>query len=389
MREYENKKDVIFDNLRKKITSGEYAAGFKFPSEPVIAKELGVGRVTLRSALERLRQAGLVIRVPGKGTFVMSDEERSRTSKCILILFDNSLNPLETSSQFIIPAFEEACKRLNIKTDFVNTSFLRAGNEDHVVETLRKNNYSGVLLDGFLYNGNEKELDILRKLNIPVLIPHGSASDSQTTGFAVMHCDFKKGWIEGFEYLFSQGHRRFGILGKLQTKKLRGFQEPEYERFLIKHKITPDPELIKYVDFENKSIFKAIDQLMSMSHPPTAIMCYSDLVCVGVYKRLGELGFRIPEDVAVMGFCGYPGLHLLSPSLTTVDHKYAEIGQMAADVLNRANEWFGKKGIAVPRIVTPHELIVRGSTDIKRIEKQLVNLREIQGESGNDLTVRS
>ncbi len=372
MLEYENKKDIIFDKLRDKITSGEYAAGFKFPSEPVIAKELGIGRVTLRSALERLRKAGLVIRVPGKGTFVMSHQERKKAGKSILILFDNSLNPLETSSQYIVPSFEETCKHLNIQTDLINTNFLRAGNEDHVVELLKKNNYSGVLLDGYGYNGDEKELEILRRLNIPVLIPHGSPSDSQVTGFAVMHCDFKKGWIEAFEYLFSQGHRRLGILGKLRTKKLRAFQEPQYEEFLKKHKIAPDHDLIKYVDFEDKSIFQAVDQLMSLSNPPTAIMCYSDLVCVGVYKRLEKLGFRIPEDVAVMGFCGYPGLHLLNPGLTTVDHKYAKIGEMAAEVLNQSDEWFDKKGIAVPRIVTPHELIIRGSTAIKRIERQLI-----------------
>jgi DNA-binding LacI/PurR family transcriptional regulator len=103
-------------------------------------------------------------------------------------------------------------------------------------------------------------------------------------------------------------------------------------------------------------------------------MCYSDFISLDVYKSLDELGYRIPEDIAVMGYCGYPGDHLLSPPLSTIDLQYAKIGKAAAEILYRADEWFGKKGVAVPRIITPHKLAARASTAIKRVEKQLINV---------------
>ena len=377
MEKYQNKKDIIFDDLKREIVSGEYPAGYKFPSEPVMAKELNVGRITLRAALELLEKAGLIVRVPGKGTFVSSKDDHSKGEKRILILFDDSLSHIESPSRYIIPAFEKSCERLNIKTDSLDISFLRAGNEDNMVDQLKNSNYSGVLLNGSYYNGNEKEVLILKQLNIPVLIPHARAEDYDTTGFAIMCCDNKKAWSDGVEFLFKQGHLRFATLGlaSMQEKKhIRGFTETEYFQFLDKLGADNDPELLKYVQYKYEVIYQAIKSLMSMPDRPTAIMCYSDFVALDVYKSLDEFGYRIPEDVAVMGYCGYPGDHLLSPPLSTIDLQYSRIGEKAAKVLSQADEWFGKPEIAVPRIISPHELIARESTAIKRVEKQLMSV---------------
>ena len=377
MEKYLNKKDIIFGNLKREIVSGGYPAGYKFPSEPVMAKELNVGRITLRSALELLERTGLIIRVPGKGTFVSSKEERSKDEKRILILFDETSNALESPSKYIIPAFEKACERLNIQTDSMDTSFLRAGNETDVIRRLKRSNYSGVLLNNSFYNGYEKEVLILQKLNIPVLIPHARAEDYNTTGFATMHSDNKKAWIEGIEYLFEQGHFHFATLGtsfKEKHKNLRGFTESEYFQFLTQLGADDDPELLKYVDYDYENIYIVVKQLMSMPNPPTAIMCFSDFIALDVYKSLNKLKYKIPEDVAVMGYCGYPGDHLLSPPLSTIDLQYSSIGEKAAKILYQADEWFAKPGIAVPHIITPHKIVIRESTAIKRVERQFMNV---------------
>ena len=56
--------------LRDRIMSGELAAGDRLPGEPSLAAEHGVSRVTLRRALDRLADEGLICRKPGSGTFV-------------------------------------------------------------------------------------------------------------------------------------------------------------------------------------------------------------------------------------------------------------------------------------------------------------------------------
>lgn len=56
--------------LRDRIVSGALAAGERMPGEPSLAAEHGVSRVTLRRALDRLAEEGLITRKPGSGTFV-------------------------------------------------------------------------------------------------------------------------------------------------------------------------------------------------------------------------------------------------------------------------------------------------------------------------------
>ncbi|KAI3590725.1 Transcriptional regulator, GntR family [Cupriavidus sp. U2] len=54
--------------LRERIRGGHYAAGLPLPGERQLAEEFGVARVTVRSALARLQEEGLVMRLRGKGT---------------------------------------------------------------------------------------------------------------------------------------------------------------------------------------------------------------------------------------------------------------------------------------------------------------------------------
>ncbi|MDP9835448.1 GntR family transcriptional regulator [Neorhizobium huautlense] len=56
--------------LREQILSGEIAAETKLPSEPTLAQDHGVSRVTVRRALDKLASDGMILRRPGAGTFV-------------------------------------------------------------------------------------------------------------------------------------------------------------------------------------------------------------------------------------------------------------------------------------------------------------------------------
>lgn len=58
------------NQLRDAITSGRYKPGEKIPPEPLLTREFGVSRITVRQAIDALSREGLVIRKQGKGTFV-------------------------------------------------------------------------------------------------------------------------------------------------------------------------------------------------------------------------------------------------------------------------------------------------------------------------------
>jgi len=66
---------------------------------------------------------------------------------------------------------------------------------------------------------------------------------------------------------------------------------------------------------------------------PTAVTCYNDLVAIGLYRALTELGLRIPDDVSVIGFDDIPLAQYLPVPLTTVRTPKTEMGAAAARML--------------------------------------------------------
>ena len=73
---------------------------------------------------------------------------------------------------------------------------------------------------------------------------------------------------------------------------------------------------------------------MTLADPPTAIFCGTDRTAMGVYDALKEMGLRIPEDVAVIGFDNQELIAAyLRPALSTMALPHYEMGRWAIQQL--------------------------------------------------------
>jgi LacI family transcriptional regulator, repressor for deo operon, udp, cdd, tsx, nupC, and nupG len=88
------------------------------------------------------------------------------------------------------------------------------------------------------------------------------------------------------------------------------------------------------------------------------VYCDDDLLAGGVYLAARELGLRIPEDVAVVGFDDLPFAQVFDPPLTTIRIDPEALGGESFEVL--AALMAGDP--APPGRILPVELVVRGST---------------------------
>jgi len=99
-------------------------------------------------------------------------------------------------------------------------------------------------------------------------------------------------------------------------------------------------------------------QLLALSSPPTAVFCYNDMTAVGAVSGAKRMGFRIPQDISVVGFDDIAFAAYVDPPLTTVEQRKCEMGQMAMrmllDILAEAD--------AVSDITLQGRLVVRGSS---------------------------
>jgi len=93
---------------------------------------------------------------------------------------------------------------------------------------------------------------------------------------------------------------------------------------------------------------------------PTAVTCYNDLVAVGLYRALAELGLRVPEDVSVVGFDDIELCDYLAVPLTSVRVAKHEMGATAARMLVEHIE--AKQPVPIRKLYVDATLVVRAST---------------------------
>ncbi|TKG69725.1 MULTISPECIES: FadR/GntR family transcriptional regulator [Prauserella] len=75
--------DVIAERITATIANGTLTPGDRLPSEPVLAKQLQVGRTSLREALRKLATLGVIEIVRGKGTFVCEPPPEDPTTQYV------------------------------------------------------------------------------------------------------------------------------------------------------------------------------------------------------------------------------------------------------------------------------------------------------------------
>jgi len=135
------------------------------------------------------------------------------------------------------------------------------------------------------------------------------------------------------DVLIAAGHRRIGFINgeasmEAARRRLRG-----YRQALAAAGLPFDGALVREGNWQPLSGYDATRELMALDSPPTAIFCGNDLMAVGCYDALRELGLKIPGDVAVMGYDDREIAQHLHPPLSTVLLPHFEMGSIAADLL--------------------------------------------------------
>jgi LacI family transcriptional regulator len=135
------------------------------------------------------------------------------------------------------------------------------------------------------------------------------------------------------DVLIRAGHRRIGYVNGEASMEASRHRLRGYRQALATADLPFDPELVQEGNWQPLSGYEATRSLMSLASPPTAIFCANDLMAVGAYEALRELGRRIPDDVAVMGYDDREIAQHLHPPLSSVLLPHLEMGALAAEIL--------------------------------------------------------
>jgi LacI family transcriptional regulator len=167
------------------------------------------------------------------------------------------------------------------------------------------------------------------------------------------------------EHLIRLGHQRIGtITGRLDMTHGQARLEG-YRQALEARRIPMRDELIVEGDYTENSGMVGMQRLLPAS--PSAVFVASDMMAVGALKALRQVGKRVPEDVALVGFDDIPIASAIEPALTTVRQPIRRMGSLAMETLLDLIE---HPGSGPRRIVLPTELVIRESCCEK---KEVVN----------------
>ncbi len=117
-----------------------------------------------------------------------------------------------------------------------------------------------------------------------------------------------------------------------------------------------------HASFTIPDAYRAARQVLEYSDPPSAIICDSDVLAVGVYKAAKDLQRAIPQDVSVVSFDDSIIARILDPELTTVAIPARAVGEQALLLLLKLLE----ENHVANQPPVPLELVVRSSTTVVR-----------------------
>jgi len=171
------------------------------------------------------------------------------------------------------------------------------------------------------------------------------------------------------KYLIGLGHRCFAYFScskrelTHRSRVLRTENMDRHDGFL---QVVRRYELEKsffVVDVPNSTVGDdVIDAFLALRPRPSAIFAYSDLIAIHTIRLLERRGFRVPQDISVVGYDDVEPAALTNPALTTLAQPKREMGMIAAQkVLNLIQ---GKK---VSDTVLVPELVVRASSGTYRL----------------------
>ncbi|MBQ6470958.1 MAG: GntR family transcriptional regulator [Victivallales bacterium] len=363
----ECKKDRIYTELRQSILDNILPQGSRLPPEVELAHKLGVGHVTLRSALARLEAEGLVERFRSRGTFVA---ERSRHSSYLLLLPDG-LETLDTPSRYVLAGIEAYAENrlLNIERCPISLFLsLSPGQRQEIKQNYR---LKGIILETGHLRTAPALVKALQEMELPVAVPHALPQDNLPADFFILQTDERQALADSYAYLVSKGHHRIAglfvaIPGEIPDV-IRGYRRHELWRRLKKTGVDYDESLLALIPNEMVAIRETVRAWMSLPSPPTAMLCQSDRVAFKALAELHGLGLDVPGQISVMGYSNYPGSQLVTPALTTIDTDLKVCAKMALEQLENAQKGGGLR-TSTP-IFTPYQLIERASVAAPSIRR--------------------
>ncbi|WP_251552287.1 GntR family transcriptional regulator [Neobacillus muris] len=353
------KYQIIIDDIKSKILSGDYSIGEQIPTESALQETYNVSRHTVRMAISELANDGFLRSEKGSGTFVSNQYQSKSGGKTN----SKTIGVITTYiSDYIFPSIIRGIEgRLNED----NYSLLLASTNNDVeqekkaLEMMLSFGVDGLIVEptkSNLYNPNIAYYLSFKEQDVPFIMINAYYEELDVPFLCLD--DVQSSYLATKE-LISKGHTQIGLIAKMDD--LQGkYRMKGYIKAIGEAKLRFQPDLVLSFDTETKQdLSKNLKTFLHEKRDElTAIVCYNDEVGLEVANVCRQLGILVPDNLSIIGQDNSYIAKNANIKLTTLTHPQEQMGRDAADWIIKKLQ--GKKDLPNETYYQP--VLIEGET---------------------------
>jgi len=220
-------------------------------------------------------------------------------------------------------------------------------------------------VDGIIFTSEvlKKEYyDAMIEMNIPIVL---ISTASYRYPLPYVKVDDKHAAYSATEFLIKNGHERIAMISGTKDDPIAGVPRVEgYKQALRDYGLVVDEQRITYgIDFGYKTGMMGMEQIINEMQDISAVFAASDEIAIGALSVANKRGWKVPDDISIIGYDNLKVAEMSIPPLTTVAQPLYEMGKIATKMLFKMIN----TGQTVESRIIPHKIIERQS--VKRIEQ--------------------
>ena len=346
------KYQALEDWIKERISTGVFKVGSTIPSENELSKRFSCSRQTVRLALGKLTDEGLLEKKRGSGTFV------SGWVPGITIGFVAT-----NISDYIFPrvarGMENVLSECGGRVLFGSTKN-QVDAERVILQDMLERGIDGLIVEGSRTSFPNPNLDIYRefeKRGIPYVFINAYYDE-----LAPVHVvtDDRSGAEDAVRFLHRLGHERIG--GIFKTDDQQGFKRYGGYCDTLRSLGLPvyDNDVVWFTTDGSADLFTDEDPcgLMARLKNCTAVVCYNDQIAKRMISMFMKQRVRVPQDISVVGFDCAPLSQAHPIQITSMRYPAEEIGREAANRIL----YMIRTGERAKSLVVKMDLVEKNST---------------------------
>lgn len=325
-----------------------------------IAFKLGIAKSTVSKALNNSDDISETLRKRVLETAVEMGYEKKRIRKdnqkklCILIENMDYKTPVAFGYD-IVMGFKKLALPAGWQVELADMTE-KIQLEQSYDTFMLQNQYEGAFVLGFSLK--DPWMTDLKSSRAPAVLYDNYIQENPAVSYIGVNND--EGFDMAVAYLKGLGHTRIGYLGGAMEAYISKARYHAYARAMEHYNLPLNPRAVGFSYHISECVQNYLPILLE--NRVTAILCAHDALANAVMTHCTELGYRIPEDISIIGFDDAPICAYTAPPLTTIRQDRSAIGRCGyyalVSLLDHA---------AISSLLLTAQLIVRDSTGAAKI----------------------